>query len=198
MRRVGVYGGSFNPVHDGHVALARYLVERGGLDEVWLTVSPRNPFKDEAELAPDEDRLAMVRLAASGVPGLKVCDEEMRLPRPSYTICTLRRLAVLYPGVRFIPVIGADNLPGLGRWKESEALLRDFGVWVYPRQGIDAAPWLARYPEARYLADCPLFGGRATDIRSALARGDSRVPFLDPRVFDYIRRKGLYAVAGRN
>ena len=192
VRRVGVYCGSFNPIHLGHTALARHWVEATDLDEVWLVVSPLNPFKSRQDLAPDADRLEMARIALQEVPGVRVCDVEMQLPRPSYTIDTLHCLSSTYPQVRFVLLMGADNLQGLSQWKQAERLQEEYEIWVYPRQGYEVASLLPQYPRVRYWQDFPVFEGCATDIRRALADGRTDVPGLDPRVADYIFRKGLY------
>ena len=191
-RRVGIYCGSFNPIHNGHTALARHWVEATGLDEVWLVVSPLNPFKSRQDLAPDADRLEMARIALQGVDGVRVSDVEMQLPQPSYTIDTLHFLSATYPGVRFVLLMGADNLEGLSRWKQSAQLQQEYEIWVYPRQGYAVESLLPQYPQVRYWQDFPVFDGCATDIRRALAERRTEVPGLDPRVRDYIFRKGLY------
>ena len=191
-RRVGIYSGSFNPIHAGHVALARYWVGHTDLDEVWLVVSPLNPFKKRQHLAPDSDRLEMARIALRNVDGVRVSDVEMHLPQPSYTIDTLRYLSSVYPQVQFVLLIGADNLEGLARWKESENLQQEYAIWVYPREGYSVDDLLEKYPQVRYMADFQTFDGCASDIRLALAQGRDTAGMLDAQVSDYIRRKGLY------
>lgn len=123
----GIFGGSFNPVHNGHIILAKALVGNGLVDEVWLTLSPLNPLKaNPSELVSDIMRLDMLHLAAHGVPGLRVCDIELSLPRPSYTINTLRALSAAYPSTDFRLVIGSDNMLIFDRWKCHEEIMRDY------------------------------------------------------------------------
>ena len=134
--RIGVFGGSFNPVHIGHVMLASYLKQFEGFDEVWLMLSPLNPLKaNSTELIPDVTRLKMLDIALKGAEGIKVSDIELSMPRPSYTINTLRYLAKRYPRHTFKLIIGSDNWKIFSQWKDSEAIIRDFGVVVYPRPG---------------------------------------------------------------
>ena len=122
MKRVGIFGGSFDPVHIGHTALANYIVQTGMVDEVWLTLSPQNPFKIGHHLTDDEHRLEMLRIATSQFPEIiRPCEIELSMPRPSYTIDTLRSLAQLHPDYRFKLIIGADNWLKFDNWRLHEA-----------------------------------------------------------------------------
>ena len=124
---VGIFGGSFNPVHNGHIALARVIIDHGIADEVWLTLSPLNPLKSgSTELLDDQIRLQMLQLATEGIPGLRVCDIELSLPRPSYTINTLLTLSHMHPGIQFRLVIGSDNMLIFNRWKSNEEIKRSY------------------------------------------------------------------------
>ena len=116
-RKVGLFGGSFDPVHRGHLALAQYLLECGAVEEVWLMVSPLNPLKSGTQLSPDAERLEMARLAAADVPGVVVSDFELHLPRPSYTWRTLRALREAHPDIEFSLIVGADNWLVFDRWQ---------------------------------------------------------------------------------
>ena len=131
--KVGIYGGSFNPVHFGHVGLAKWVIEHTDLDELWLLVSPNNPLKDAHILAPEQERLEGVREAIKDIPGLKASDFEFSLPRPSYTANTLRELQKAYPDCEFTLVIGEDNLAIFPQWREYEFILENFRIFVYPR-----------------------------------------------------------------
>lgn len=133
--KVGIFGGSFDPIHMGHVNLAKYVLSHTDLDEVWLMVSPRNPLKDHGPVATDEQRLAMARLAVEDIPGIKVSDFEFSLPIPSYTYLTLTRLREAYPDIDFRLIIGGDNWADFDRWRNPEEILTEFGVIVYPRPG---------------------------------------------------------------
>lgn len=184
MKRVGIFGGTFNPVHCGHVKLARWLVDSGKFDEVWLTLSPANPLKNDRPGATDADRLEMLRLALAGEPGLKVCDVEFSMPRPSYTIATLRRLQQEHPDCRFSLIVGADNWEIFDRWREPGAILREFGVTVYPRPGVPAPA--REVPGMNYLADAPVYPISSTAVRA----GD--LADVPQPVRDYIKAHNLY------
>jgi len=131
---IGIYGGSFNPVHFGHVGLAKWVIEHTDLDELWLMVSPNNPLKDAGILAPEEERLAAVHEAIKDIPGVKASDFEFSLPRPSYTANTLRELQKQFPEYEFTLVIGEDNLAIFDKWREYEYILANFRIFVYPRR----------------------------------------------------------------
>lgn len=132
--KIGIYGGSFNPVHFGHVGLAKWVIEHTDLDELWLLVSPNNPLKPAGILAPEAERLEAVREAIKDMPGLKASDFEFSLPRPSYTANTLRALQKAYPEHEFTLVIGEDNLAIFTQWREYEYILKNFRIFVYPRK----------------------------------------------------------------
>ncbi len=130
---IGIYGGSFNPVHYGHVGLVRWVVEHTDLDEVWMMVSPNNPLKDSHILADEQVRLQQVREAVQGIPGVRVSDFEFSLPRPTYTANTLRALSAAYPEHTFTLIIGEDNLEIFPRWREWQYILDHYRLFVYPR-----------------------------------------------------------------
>lgn len=167
MAKIGIYGGSFNPVHFGHVGLAKWVIEHTDLDELWLLVSPNNPLKPAGMLAPQEERLAAVREAVKDIKGLVASDFEFSLPRPSYTANTLRALQKAYPQHEFTLVIGEDNLAIFDQWRESQFILENFRVFVYPRKGT-----ITNYPSLItnakniiFLANAPLFNISSTEIR---------------------------------
>lgn len=184
--RIGFFGGSYNPVHNGHLMLARAIVESGAVDEVWLSLSPLNPFKEARadELVADADRLAMLRLAAEGCQGLKVTDVELSLPRPSYTVDTLAELQRLHPDDSFRIIIGSDNLAGLPRWKESAKLVSLYPPIVYPRPGYPAP--------GDVMQGLPVSDISSTEIRRRIAAGEPVNNMLPPAVSDYIRAHHLY------
>lgn len=171
--RIGIYGGSFNPVHFGHVGLAKWVIEHTDLDELWLLVSPLNPLKaDSQELSAEsqEERLAAVREAIKDIPGLKASDFEFSLPRPSYTANTLRALQKAYPEHEFTLVIGEDNLAIFTKWREYEYIMKHFRIMVYPRHGSDSISnfkfQISDFKELRFLSDAPYFDISSTEIRS--------------------------------
>lgn len=199
MKRVGLFGGSFNPVHLGHTALAAYICEQGLVDEVWLMVSPQNPLKRNLELLDENRRLEMVRLATAPYPTLRACDFEFHLPRPSYTYHTLEALRRSYPDHEFALIIGEDNWLHFDRWYRSSDILNETPIIVYPR-GEDTtltttdtgAPEQA--PGIRFVQS-PLLPYSSTEVREAIGRGDDASGMLHPDVAAYIEKNSLYAPA---
>ena len=172
MKSVGIFGGSFNPVHTGHIALAKSLGEKAGLDEVWLMVSPQNPFKKEAtDLLDDLSRLEMVRKAVRNEERLKASDYEFRLPKPSYTWHTLQALIHDYPGTEFTLLIGGDNWAAFDKWYCHEQILSTCPIVVYPRQGspVDTT----HLPPGVTVVDTPLLNISSTEIRQRIREGKS-------------------------
>lgn len=169
--RIGIFGGSFNPIHTGHTRLGRDLCRRGLVDEIWFLVSPLNPFKQgDKSLLPDIDRLRLVQLATQNVPGLQASDFEMRLPRPSYMIHTLTQLRKTYLQHTFVLIIGADNWLRFSQWKDSEEILRLHDIIIYPRPGYDIDE--STLPSRVHLFPTPMYDISSTQIRQAIAKGN--------------------------
>lgn len=188
MIRTGLYGGSFNPIHEGHVSLSRALLRSGLVDEMWLLVSPQNPFKVNDALLADTARLELARIAAAPVDGLTVSDYEFRLPRPSYMVNTLEHLRQDYPEREFILVIGADNWERFPRWYRHDEILRRHRIIVYPRPGCV----ISDLPPTVTVADTPLYDISSTDIRERIGRPDYDGEGLPPGVWEAIKEKGFY------
>jgi nicotinate-nucleotide adenylyltransferase len=188
---VGLFFGSFNPVHYGHLIIAQAFLNHQVCDRVWFVVSPHNPFKSRASLASELDRLRMVELAIEHHHQLHASNVEFFLPRPSYTIDTLTHLASRYPSYEFLLLMGADNLEHIHKWKNAEALLRHYRLGVYPRPGsVPVIPPEAR--EARVI-EAPYMDISATFIRET-ARNRLSLRYLTPdSVIDYIEQNHLYA-----
>lgn len=188
----GIFGGSFNPIHNGHIQLARLLLVKAGLDEVWFMLSPQNPLKEQDALMDDSTRLRLAQAALSDEKGIKVCDHELRMPRPSYTYLTMRSLAAAYPHRHFTLIIGADNWHNFSRWRNGDELLSRYSMAVYPRTGypVDTA---TLPPDVSYY-DLPLIDISSTDIRRRISQGLPFTHLLPQPVAEIIIREGLYGV----
>lgn len=182
---IGIYGGSYNPIHRGHTELAKALVAQGLVDELWLMVSPLNPLKEanKSEYAAYDDRLHMARLATEGIPGVKVSDFERTLPLPSYTINTLKALEEAYPQHRFALVIGADNWQRFTHWYKAGEIRQNYKILIYKRRGYDI--------DAETV-DTPLYDISSTELRQALRSHQDTSEWLDEKARKYIEEKGLY------
>lgn len=189
METVGILGGSFNPVHIGHMMVASYLVEWGYVDKVWLTLSPLNPLKDGYELLPDIKRLQMLTIAARGAEKIDICDIELTMPRPSYTINTLDLLAERFPDTRFKLVIGSDNWRIFDQWREPQRILDNYGVLVYMRPGY---PVNDDGTAGMEIVHAPMADISSTMVREAIAKGRDMNYFLPAGVYQYIRENKLY------
>ena len=188
-KTTGIYGGSFNPVHEGHVRLAKALADSGFVDEMWLLVSPQNPFKVDARLLDDEIRLHLARVAVRDVQGVEVCDREFYLPRPSYMYNTLSALAGEHPDREFVLVIGADNWERFPAWYHSKDILSTYRIIIYPRPGYV----LQDLPPCVTVADTPLFDISSTEIRRRIATDpDYQGEGLNPEVWEEIKERRLY------
>lgn len=191
-KRIGLYFGSFNPIHRGHLIVASHMVEHTDLDEVWLVISPHNPFKSKSTLASDYDRLEMAHIAIEGYDRLRACDVEFRMEKPSYTCDTLLKLSEKYPHYRFCLIMGADSLIGFERWKNHEFLLKYFSFYIYPRPGYDTHSDLFAAADVIVVTDAPQVEISATAIRDDLRKGYSVKALVPDGVLDYIEKKGLY------
>lgn len=186
---IGILGGSFNPVHIGHMMIASYLVQWGYVDKVWLTLSPMSPHKkDSLELIPDVKRLAMLNTAIKGASNIDVCDIELSLPTPSYTIKTLETLTANYPGKRFKLVIGSDNWAVFDKWRNCDEILDRYGVIVYPRPGYP----IEAHADGMEAVSAPTVNLSSSFIRKAIAKGRDMEYFLPAGVFKYILNHKLY------
>ena len=187
---IGLYGGSFNPVHFGHIRLARQIRQLAGLDELWFMVSPQNPFKADQRLLDDDKRLELTRLALRRERGLVASDYEFHLPRPSYTWNTLQALARDFPTHRFTLIIGADNWTSFPRWYHAQDILAHCNVIVYPRRGNDIDP--STLPQGVQLLQTPLIDISSTDIRQRIAEGRPFRHLVPKAVADAIEEQHLY------
>lgn len=178
MTRIGIYGGTFNPIHQGHIALAKHFLQIMDLDDVWFIVSPQNPFKQyDGDMLDDQKRLELVRMAIANEAHLVATDYEFKLPTPSYTWRTLQALSRDYPSTEFVLLIGADNWHSFDRWYHGQDLIEQYSIAIHPRRGypIDGS---TLPPTVHYL-DTPLYDISSTDIRARIHQGlpiDGLVP----------------------
>ena len=190
-KQVGIFSGSFNPIHIGHLILANYMLEFTYLDEVWFVVTPHNPLKKVDSLLGDCIRLEMTRLAVKDFDRLLVSDIEFDMPKPSYTIETLTKLKAENPGLEFTLLIGSDNWVKFPRWKDNERLAKEFKILVYPRLGEDVLI-NGLHTENVRLVDAPVVEISSTFIRESIRAGKDVRAFLPNRVYDYILSNKLY------
>ena len=190
MKKVGIYSGSFNPIHHGHVMLANYLVEFADLDELWFVVTPQNPLKQKEDLLDDDERLKMVQLAVGDDPRFHVSDIEMHLPRPSYTINTLTSLSEQCPDCKFIFICGMDSLQNLKNWREYQKILDNYELLVFPREGYDGGE-LINYPSVTVLKT-PIVEVSSTFIRQCIKEGRDVRHFMPEKAFAYLKANRFY------
>ncbi len=188
--RIGIFGGSFNPIHKGHLGLAEWIVREGFVDEVWLMISPHNPLKEQDGLLAENERLRLAKMATENVKGVKASDFEFSLPRPSYTYHTLTELSRTYPQDDFCLIIGADNWQVFPRWKNHEELIENYPILIFPRKGCDFS--CEGLPKNVILMNAPLFPVSSTEIREKIKRGESLTCCLPESVLSEIRKKGFY------
>ncbi|WP_370897352.1 nicotinate (nicotinamide) nucleotide adenylyltransferase [Chryseobacterium gossypii] len=193
MKKVGLFFGSFNPIHIGHLILANYILENSDMDELWFVVSPQNPFKDKKSLLKDHNRMDMVQLAVKNYPKMRASNVEFSLPVPSYTIDTLTYLHEKYPGYSFSLIMGEDNLESLHKWKNSEVLIKNHHIIVYPRvsNGERKDPEYLKH-ENISLIKAPVIEISATEIRKMIKEGKNVRPMLPPEVFEYLDGSNFY------
>jgi len=185
--RIAIFSGSFNPIHNGHLAIAHEVLTQGAADELWFLVSPQNPLKKNIRLFPETDRLEMVKLAIGNETGMKASDFEFHLPRPTYTINTLEKISEKYPEHQFKLLIGGDNLIIFHKWVEHKRIIDEFGLIVYPRPDFDTEN-LPKYPNT-ILISAPLIDLSATEIREKLVKGESITGMVPEKVADFLQQQ---------
>jgi nicotinate-nucleotide adenylyltransferase len=186
---IGLYFGSFNPIHIGHLIIGSFIANNEEVDQVWFVVSPQNPFKTSAMLLNEYHRLHLVQLAIEGDPLLRASDIEFKLPRPSYTIDTLVYLSEKYPQHTFSVIIGSDSYQNLPKWKNTEIILRDYSIYVYQRPAFEQKQ--AKEKNVRFLT-APLLDISATSIRKAVQEGKSIRYLVPEKVREEIERNNYY------
>ncbi len=193
MKKVGLFFGSFNPIHIGHLILANYILENSDMAELWFVVSPQNPFKDKKTLLKDHNRLDMVQLSVKNYPKMRASNVEFSLPKPSYTIDTLTYLKEKYPDHSFALIMGEDNLKGLPKWKNAEILIENHQIIVYPRifEGEKQDNEYLKHDNIS-MVNAPIIELSATEIRNMIKNGKNVRPMLPPEVYEYLDGSNFY------
>lgn len=191
----GIFGGSFNPIHNGHISLAHQILTLAGLDEIWFMVSPQNPLKQTGSLLCDHKRMQMVESALSDEPHLKACDYELNLPKPSYTYLTMRAMANDFPDRKFALIIGADNWQRFNLWRNYDELLNNYPIIIYPRTGfhIDSSS----LPPTVRLVNTDLINISSTEIRERISKGENIDDMVPGKVHEIIAEEKLYSGINR-
>ena len=190
MVKTGLFFGSFNPIHVGHMVLANYMLAYTGLDEIWFVVSPHNPLKDKASLLSQTHRLQMVRLAVEEHPKLKASNIEFKLSQPSYTINTLTHLQEKYPKKEFALILGMDNLQTFDKWKNYEQILKNHELYVYPRLNSKEGKF-ANHPKVK-ITDAPVIEVSSSFIRTAIKEKKEVSCFMPDKVAQYLKEMNFY------
>ncbi len=193
-KTIGLYFGSFNPIHMGHLIVAQAICQVPDIQEVWFVVSPQNPFKKQKTLLHEFDRFDMVERAIADNPKFKVTDIEFGLPKPSYTIDTLQVLSGKYPNFSFRVIMGSDNLENFENWRQQEKILNEYGLIVYPRPNYPLQNHLLENPKVLIIKDVPLMDISATYIRTCIQNGFSIRYLVPDSVADLIGLKKYYEV----
>ena len=186
--RTALLGGTFNPLHNGHLTIARSVLEQGLADEVWILITPCNPWKKDQTLLDDRLRFDMVNEAVKGMEGIQASDYEFNLPKPSYTANTLKHISADYPDREFILTIGADNWVKFHNWREADYIQNNYRIIVYPRQGCD----ITDLPTGVTLLNLPLENISSTDIRNLVSKGEPIDHLVPISVSKAIKEKKLY------
>ncbi len=188
--KVGLYFGSFNPVHIGHMAIANYILEFSDINKLWFVVSPQNPHKKRTSLLAENHRYELLNLAITDVAKYKVCTVEFNMPKPSYTIDTLTYLAEKYPDNDFYLIMGADNLASFEKWKNYDLILKNHKLLVYPRPGYDDLPLLSH--NKVNIVNAPLIEISSSFIRKSIKEKIDVSNFMPCKVAEYVKEMHFY------
>lgn len=190
--KIGLFFGTFNPIHMGHLILANHIQQYSGLDQVWFVVTPRSPFKKNDTLADDNNRYYMVERAIENYPNLQASKIEFEMPQPNYTTHTLAVLREKYPKNEFCLIMGEDNLTNLHKWKNADFLVKNYDIFVYPRIHQDVATPQVPMDRISRIENAPVVEISATAIRKGIKEGKNVRCLLPPEVFEYIDGSSLY------
>jgi nicotinate-nucleotide adenylyltransferase len=188
--KIGLFFGSFNPVHVGHMVLANYMLEYTDLDKIWFVISPHNPLKKKSSLLDEKHRLQLVNIAIGDNGKIKASDIEFKLPQPSYTVVTLAYLKEKYPEHEFALILGEDNLLSFNKWKNYEEILRRHQLYVYPRPNTEKSEF-HNHPQIK-LVNAPLMEVSSTEIRKAIQEKKDVRYFMPNAVWEYIKEMHFY------
>ncbi|MDO5106418.1 nicotinate (nicotinamide) nucleotide adenylyltransferase [Capnocytophaga sp.] len=192
-KQVGLFFGSFNPIHVGHLIIANHLVEHSDLHELWFVVTPQNPFKEKHSLLDNYSRLEMVHRALEGYDKLRTSDIEFNLPQPNYTVNTLAYLEEKHPNIAFSLIMGEDNLKSLHKWKNYEHILKNYRIFIYPRISEGKIPQEFDNHSNIIKINAPIVELSATFIRNEIKEKRNVRPLLDAKVWQYIDQMGFYS-----
>lgn len=190
--KIGLFFGTFNPIHVGHLIIANHMAEFSDLDEVWLVVTPHNPLKKKKSLLDNHHRYELVYRACEDYPKLKPSNIEFNLPQPNYTVKTLAHLQEKYPDKQFCPIMGEDNLNSLHKWKNYEVILENHEVYVYPRISSEEMDVQFKDHPKIHRVDAPIIEISATFIRKSIKKGRNIRPLLPEKVWEYIDLMNFY------
>ncbi|CAM1360359.1 putative nicotinate-nucleotide adenylyltransferase [Tenacibaculum litopenaei] len=192
MKKIGLYFGTFNPIHVGHLIIANHMAEYSDLDEIWMVVTPHNPFKKKSSLLDNHHRLEMVYLATQHFDKIQPSDIEFRLPQPNYTINTLAHISEKYPKYEFSIIMGEDNLKGFHKWKNYETILQDYNVYVYPRISEGRVEHQFHNHPKIHRVDAPIVQISSTSVRKGIKENKNVRPLISSGVWKYIDDMGFY------
>jgi nicotinate-nucleotide adenylyltransferase len=188
--KIGLFFGSFNPIHIGHLAIANYFAEFTALEKIWLVISPQSPFKPKRNLLAEHHRFYMAQLALEDDWKISPTNIEFHLPKPSYTVDTLTYLSEKYPRHNFNLILGSDNLTHLHKWKNFNELIRQYPIYVYPRTSVDPSEYTGRYQFT--VVNAPLIEISSSFIRDSIKQGRDIRYFLPPMVYSYVKEMHFY------
>ncbi len=191
-KTIGLYFGTFNPIHIGHMVIANHMVEYSDLDEVWMVVTPHNPHKKKKSLLDDIHRLAMVRIATEDYPKLKASNIEFDLPQPNYTVNTLAHLEEKYPDHSFCLIMGEDNLKSFHKWKNFEVIQQRYAIYIYPRISEGASETRFDDHPGIVKVKAPIMEISSTFIRKGIRNGKNMMPLLPAAVWKYLDEMNFY------
>ena len=190
--KIGLYFGTFNPIHVGHLIIANHMAENTALEQIWMVVTPHNPLKKKSTLLDDYHRLQMVHLATENFPKIKPSDIEFKLPQPNYTVNTLVHLQEKFPQHQFSLIMGEDNLKSFHKWKNYEVILQNHEIYVYPRISEELENTELKLRQKVHLIEAPIVEISSTFIRENIKNNKNIQPLLSEKVWEYIDHNNFY------